>query len=157
MRGIILGGTIRGEKVPAVGGGGLGGGVEVLQHSVLDVCAWLCLAKRPEQCAPHIINIHVSPPITLSLSPRFPPLPCPSPSPTPPPLHDYGRSHRRRCRHHPTSVSFRSCSPSFNRKRHFIVLYAHIYAQKHTYTHAHNIHSTYLAVQPRNDDVSPPC
>lgn len=55
--------------------------VEVLQHSVLRrvyivivlyvymcvcVCVRLCLTKRPEQCAPHIINIHVSPRVTPS-------------------------------------------------------------------------------------------
>lgn len=48
--------------------------VEVLQHSVLGVCVcvWLCLAKRPKQCAPHIINIYTSlPPLpSLSRSPR---------------------------------------------------------------------------------------
>lgn len=77
------------------------------------VCAWLCLAKRPEQCAaaPHIINIHVSSP-RHTLPPRFSSLLfvvlC---------RRSNGRSHRRR-------PSFRSSLP-FNRKRHFIVLYTH--------------------------------
>lgn len=48
---------------------------------------------------------------------------------------NYGRSHRH--------SSFRYSLP-FNRKRHFIVLYTHIH------------YTTTLAVQPRNDDVSPP-
>lgn len=32
-----------------------------------SVCVWLCLAKRPEQCAPHIINIYTSLPLRVSL------------------------------------------------------------------------------------------
>lgn len=93
------------------------------------VCVCGCLAKRPKQCAPHIINTHVSP---------FAPFPSRAYSPRSSLLahrgrHSYGRSHSRRRR--PT---FRSSLP-FNRKRHFIVLYTHTHTQTCIYIYTYNL------------------
>lgn len=85
--------------------------VEVLQHSVFDVC--VCVAMFSETtgavCPSHNKYIHVSPSPRLARSSR---------SLLPPPLQLRPQP--------PPPVLFRSSLP-FNRKRHFIVLYTHTY------------------------------
>jgi len=122
--------------------------VEVLQHSVLRrvyslicVCAAMFNETTGAVCPSHNKYTRLSPrhrhpvavvlrlPVHLVIA--FPPAPPPRLRPQQPP---------------PPPVLPLSSLP-FNRKRHFIVLY--------TRTRT-NVHTTSLAVQLRNDDVSPP-
>jgi len=120
--------------------------VEVLQHSVLwrvysiiCVCAAMFNETTGAVCPSHNKYTRLSPrhPVTVVL--RLPVHLAIALPPAPPP--------RLRPQQPPPPVLPLSSLP-FNRKRHFIVLY--------TRTRTNVQHTTSLAVQLRNDDVSPP-